>query len=131
VAYDNQQYYTKESINNLLLSPTCPFDIKFLLALLNSSLLSWYYRLSFTNGSTLTVNLSKEYLSQLPIPDLDLTVAADRKAHDHVVHRVDEMLRVAGVNSRRQAQLDKELDEIVFGLFGVAQSDVDHVLGTM
>jgi hypothetical protein len=131
VAYDNRQHYTKESINNLLLSPTCRFNIKFVLALLNSSLLSWYYRLSFTNGSTLTVNLSKEYLSQLPIPDLDLAVATDRKKHDHVVGLVDEMLRIAGVDSRRQDCLDRELDKCVFRLFDISERDAEYVSRTM
>lgn len=127
VAYDNQQHYTKESINNLLISPTCRFDIKFILALLNSSLLSWYYRLSFTNGSTLTVNLSKEYLSQLPVPDLDVATAQDRKRHDQVVALVDEMLGHAGVDSRRQERLDREIDECVFKLFGLTRADAEYV----
>lgn len=67
VAYDNRQYYNKESINNLILKESCPFNIKAILALLNSKLISWLYSVRFTNESTLTVNLSKEYLSKIPI----------------------------------------------------------------
>tara|TARA_R110002049_G_scaffold80663_8_gene205249 strand:+ start:1586 stop:4726 length:3141 start_codon:yes stop_codon:yes gene_type:complete len=67
VAYDNNQFYNKESINNLILKDDCPYGIKAILAILNSRLISWYYSVRFTNESTLTVNLSKEYLSKIPV----------------------------------------------------------------
>lgn len=70
-AYDNQQYYNKESINNLILKENSGFDIKYILAVLNSSLINWFYRVRFTNESTLTVNLSKEYLSLIPVKQVD------------------------------------------------------------
>ncbi len=127
VAYDSGQHYTKESINNLLIASTCPYSIKFLLGLLNSSLLSWYYRVSFTNGSTLTVNLSKEYLSQLPIPNLDLTSPAHKKAHDRLVQLVDEMLQASGRSTPKQHKLDQEIDEHVYRLYGLTEREIQTV----
>ncbi len=38
-----------------------------ILALLNSKLINWFYRLAFTNEYKPTVNLSKTYLSRIPI----------------------------------------------------------------
>ena len=67
VAYDNKQYYNKESINNLILKDDIEIGIKAILGVLNSKLISWFYSVRFTNESTLTVNLSKEYLSKIPI----------------------------------------------------------------
>lgn len=69
-AYDNNQFYNKESINNIILSKNTPFEYKFILALLNSALINWYYTKQFTNESRLTVNLSKEYLSQIPVANI-------------------------------------------------------------
>lgn len=66
-AYDNKQYYNKESINNVILLENSGYEYKYILALLNSKLINWYYTKQFTNESRLTVNLSKEYLSQIPI----------------------------------------------------------------
>jgi len=66
-AYDNQQLYDKESINNIIVDENSGYLTKFILILLNSRLLNWYYAKQFTNDSRLTVNLSKEYLSQIPI----------------------------------------------------------------
>ena len=70
VAYDNSQYYNKESINNIILHENSKYDIKYILSLLNSNLINWFYNKAFTNGSTLTVNISKEYLSQIPIKNI-------------------------------------------------------------
>ncbi|HCY77480.1 MAG TPA: restriction endonuclease subunit M [Ignavibacteriales bacterium] len=67
VAYDNRQYYNKESINNIILREDSTFKTKFILTLLNSTLINWLYNNLFTNESTLTVNISKEYLSKIPI----------------------------------------------------------------
>jgi len=66
-AYDNYGYYNKESINNIILNDDSGFNYKFILALLNSSLINWFYNTHFTNESKLTVNISKEYLSKIPI----------------------------------------------------------------
>ena len=67
VAYDNHQLYNKESINNIILKSDSKFNVKFILTLLNSALINWFYNNQFTNESTLTVNISKEYLSRIPI----------------------------------------------------------------
>ncbi len=66
-AYDDSGYYNKESINNVILHAESEYKTKFILALLNSKLVNWFYNNIFTNESTLTVNISKEYLSRIPI----------------------------------------------------------------
>ncbi len=95
VAYDNSQYYNKESINNIILDENSNFEVKYILALLNSILINWFYNKTFTNDSTLTVNISKEYLSQIPIKKISL------KQQQPFVEKADQML-----------SLNKELQEI-------------------
>lgn len=72
VAYDNSQYYTFASINNIILKNSTMCDnltylSKYILAILNSRLLNAYYLLNFSNKSAFTVNISKTYLESLPI----------------------------------------------------------------
>lgn len=124
VAYDDSQHYNKESINNLILKSDCSYDIKFVLALLNSRFMSWYYRVAFTNGSTLTVNLSKEYLSQLPIPDLKMGIHGDKKIHDSIVGLSDAML-MSGIEAESEhKRLDKLIDEAVYKLYRLSKNDI-------
>jgi adenine-specific DNA-methyltransferase len=72
VAYDNSQYYTFASINNLILRDTTNsekthFSYKYLLGILNSKLINAFYLLNYSNKSSLTVNISKTFLEHLPI----------------------------------------------------------------
>ena len=67
VAYDCYKYYNKESINNIILMKNSILNAKYILVLLNSKLINWFYNNQFTNESNLTVNISKEYLSKIPI----------------------------------------------------------------
>lgn len=123
-AYDNQQYYDKESINNIILSDK-RFSVFYILALLNSSLFSFYYAKKFSNESALTVNVSKAYLSKLPIRDIppeeqkpiaslaEQMLALQRKLGDIPEHnRVqrEEVIEEIGV-------LDDRIDEEVFSLY--------------
>lgn len=134
VAYDNRKYYTKESINNIILKNTA-YSAKYILALLNSSLLNWYYKTRFTNESTLTVNLSKTYLSRLPIRSLDFDNVSHRTEHDRIVSLADRLLLAAGniqvgENPSERAsseaefrRLDLEMDQFVYALYGLTPSE--------
>lgn len=66
VSYDNNQFYTFNSTNTILQKDK-NYYLKYILALLNSKLINWYYTNKFTNKSTLTVNISKTFLEQIPI----------------------------------------------------------------
>jgi hypothetical protein len=64
---DDRHFYNKESILNLILKDIHKEKYGFVLAVLNSKVANWFYRKKFTNDSKLTVNLSKEYVGQIPI----------------------------------------------------------------
>lgn len=85
-AYDDCQFYTFASVNNLLLKDDSQLNLKYILALLNSTLLNAYYNLNFTNKSDLTVNISSTYLEELPIYDADI------KKQNDIVGKVDLMI---------------------------------------
>jgi len=65
-SYDNNKYYTFNSTNTIL-SKDKDYSLKYLLALLNSRVINWYYVSKFTNKSNLTVNISKTFLEKIPI----------------------------------------------------------------
>lgn len=67
-AYDKEKFYTFNSVNNIILKNAEILDHKVLTAILNSNVVNWYYSNSFSNKSTLTVNISKTFLAKIPIP---------------------------------------------------------------
>ena len=61
-ALDTNNYKTFASVNNLLLKQEFKPYYPFILSLLNSRVLNWYYANNFSNNSKLTVNISKTFL---------------------------------------------------------------------
>ncbi len=68
---DISKYKTFASVNNLLLKEKYETQYEFILALINSKVINWFYANSFSNNSELTVNISKTFLEKLPIIDFD------------------------------------------------------------
>ena len=64
---DTDKYKTFASVNNIILKEQYHNYYENILALLNSKVLNWFYANSFSNNSTLTVNISKTFLEKLPI----------------------------------------------------------------
>jgi adenine-specific DNA-methyltransferase len=84
VAYDDQQFYTFNSTNAILPKEHSPYSLKYILAILNSPLLNWFYIKSFTNRSELTVNISQTFLKALPIRKIAFIENRDKSRHDEI-----------------------------------------------
>lgn len=131
VAYDDKQFYTFNSTNCILPKTGSGIELKYLLAILNSRLLNWYYYIRFANKSTLTVNISKTFLEQLPIKEID------RKAQAPFIALVDQILALLEANdyltdSRKQAkvkELETKIDEMVFKLYDLNPEEI-RLIGT-
>jgi len=65
-SYDNQQYYTFNSINNLVLIQD-EFSLKYILVLLNSKLINYFYRRKYSLDASFTITVTKENLDSIPI----------------------------------------------------------------
>lgn len=132
-AYDNEKYYNKESINNIIIADE-RFNIKYILALLNSNLINWFYALKFTNLSTLTVNVSKAYLSEIPIKDIS------GNEQIKIITLVDEMLNfkkeilednLIGKEKerieRRIKDTDYKIDQEIYNLYSLTKDEIKTV----
>jgi adenine-specific DNA-methyltransferase len=122
VAYDDNKYYNKESINNIILEQNCPYNAKYILALVNSRLINWFYANRFTNESKLTVNLSKEYLSQIPI------ARASEDDQNNIMELVNQILAAKSKDSNADTNaLEKEIDQLVYQFYGLTEEDIKIV----
>jgi hypothetical protein len=139
-AYDASQYYTFNSVNNLIAKEYCPYDLKFILGLLNSKLIRFYYICNFTNRSKLTINISKTYLDKLPIRIINFNNIAEKKLHDNLVELVDVMLdlnkKIQLAKGSRKDQIqrqtertDREIDDLVYTLYGITVKEREIIEG--
>jgi adenine-specific DNA-methyltransferase len=123
-AYDNQGFYNKESINNIILKSDSPVQTKFVLALLNSTLINWFYSIQFTNESNLTVNLSKTYLSQIPL------VIPNENEENLIVSIANEILTIKKQKTRADTSaLERKIDQLVYELYGLSEEEIGIVEG--
>jgi len=79
--FDNQGFYNRKNFINIIASEVQDYDLKYILALFNSSLLNCWYRSRFDN-----VNINPSYFRQLPIYPADAATQAE------LVEKVDRIL---------------------------------------
>ncbi|MEI6049535.1 MAG: TaqI-like C-terminal specificity domain-containing protein [Bacteroidota bacterium] len=114
---DKEKYLTFASVNNLLLKNEFENSYEYILALLNSRFLNWYYANNFSNNSELTVNISKTFLEKLPIPNIPF---ARQKPFIDLVEKV--------ISSKKEnlntTDLEKEIDVMVYKLYELNYDEV-------
>lgn len=115
-AIDRDQYYTFNSVNNIVLKDNS-IGLNVVVALLNSNVLNWYYANNFSNNSKLTVNISKTYLEMLPIPN----IPNDYK--EQIDDLVEKVMK-AKVISPEYSKLETEIDLMVYKLYGLTYDEV-------
>jgi hypothetical protein len=106
----------------------------YLLAVLNSRLLSHLFRLRYRAkhlaGGFLAIN--KGQLARLPIRVIDRSVAEDRRRHDRIVRLASQMIErmvhrqqgdADGSFASEIASIDSEIDRLVYQLYGLSEAE--------
>jgi len=118
-------------------------DPLYLLGILNSTLTDFFLKLIASTKQGGYFEQKPVYLAQIPIPRLDLNNATDVARHDRIVALVDEMLALQRALAeaertldddradlaRRCARVDRELDGLVYELYGLTAAEIKRVEG--
>ncbi|MFZ1028864.1 MAG: N-6 DNA methylase [Limnoraphis robusta] len=80
-SFDSQGFFNRKNFINIISKDQQDYDLKYILALFNSSLLNSWYRSRFDN-----VNINPSYFRQLPI------CPADAETQAELVEKVDQIL---------------------------------------
>jgi hypothetical protein len=100
-------------------------DPHFLLAVLNSKLLSFVYRTRFQAKRLAGgfFSLNKRQLAQLPIPTVDREEPRERLHHDEL-SRAARRLSAPDCPAGEREALDRRIDEIVYTLFRLTRDEI-------
>ncbi|KAK3582282.1 hypothetical protein CHS0354_023821 [Potamilus streckersoni] len=118
-------------------------DSKYLVALLNSSVLNYFFSVKFVNthlaGGYLRFDIP--YLQKLPIKVIDFTNKSEKAKHDEIVRLVEQLLKL-NENIKEQtletniAQMQRKIDycedrinKIVYELYGLTKEEIKIVEG--
>ena len=139
--YIEQTYCNYKTILNVNPSESTEVDMKYLTGLMNSKLLSFVYPfMSNKLVSRSFPRLSVGDLRKLPIRTIDFDDPADVAMHDRMVALVEKMLgwhkQLPGltgearriVNARIE-RTDREIDALVYALYGLSEDEVRVVEG--
>jgi type I restriction-modification system DNA methylase subunit len=115
-------------------------DLKYLLGIINSRLISWYGRLTLPNfGKDVFPKLNPQDIKTLPIHMVNLSDPTDKARHDKMVPMVDQMLelhkqlksaKTPDDKTRLQRQIDetdKQIDQLVYELYGLTKEEIGIV----
>lgn len=134
---DNQDFYVIQVIY-IFKPKTAGVNIRFLLGLFNSRLMSFYYFTKFgEKEKKVFPHLRQGSIMQLPVRRIDFANPNDKKIHDELVALVDRMLelnkKLAPIRDtpfserdelkREIEQTDKEIDNLVYDLYGLTEEE--------
>jgi hypothetical protein len=141
--YTDESFITNKSMQSLLLTDN-RYHIWYLLGILNSSLLSWYFLAIHSVGRR--DDFPKIVLQQtrdLPFRSIHFGQPADAGCHDRLVALVQRMLELHKVHAaarmpadrelyaRQIEATDREIDALVYELYGLTQDEIAVVEGAV
>jgi hypothetical protein len=104
--------------------------LHYLLGLLNSMLLRWYFpqvSARFRGGFR---SANRQFLSQLPVPLLNLLDPTENMEHDAVVGLVERVLAAKKIDPVADTSaLERDIDERVYHLYGLTKGEIAIVEG--
>jgi hypothetical protein len=114
-------------------------DLEYLLGLLNSRLLTAYYRAKAITNKKSIAQVKKVDLDQLPMRAIDFSERADKARHDRMVELVKSMLDLhkqlaaaktahAKTNAQRQIDAtDAQINTLVYELYALSADEIQIV----
>jgi hypothetical protein len=139
--YDESGVFPEQSLYFLFNKHT-DIDYKCLLGILNSRLLTFYYRAKSLTNKKSIAQVKKVDLDKLPISLVNFSDFADKARHDRMVALVEQMLSLhkklaeaktdhEKTNLKRQIEAtDGQIDRLVYELYELTDEEIRIVEGT-
>ena len=132
---DTKQFIVRDNLYTIL--PKKPeINLRYILGLLNSKLLNWYYQniLNPEKGEALA-QVKRGHIALLPIKEINISTKEEVALHDEIVHLVETMLQLQ--KEKQQTTLpdkldqlntrieytDEKINKLVFELYGLGEEE--------
>jgi hypothetical protein len=110
--------YFADSTNSIFLNSEDDYNLEYILGLINSKLYQWRFKKTSTNN-----NVSTTEISLLPFK-FNYEIA------NAISNLVEKILSLKSENPQADTQvIEDEIDELVFGLYGLSEEERAVVLG--
>jgi hypothetical protein len=135
---DREGKWLLDTAYAIVRKPDTQLDLRFILALLNSPLLTYFLKETGTALRGGYFRMKTAYLNPFPIRPINFSDPADVARHDRMVTLVEQMLELhkrlaaASASDRElyQRQIDatdREIDKLVYELYGLTEEEIGVV----
>jgi len=119
------------------------YDLKYLLGLLNSKVLVFFFRLENNEFDNLFPQIKITEFKQLPVRKITFSNKNEKKLHTKLVSLVDQMIEVQKQyhNTKTESDkklykqkieiLDKQIDQLVYELYGLNEEEIKIIEGNL
>lgn len=136
-SYDDEKYYSLNKVYSV--QSRGKYEILYLLGLLNSKLLSFYFRHKFEEAHVQNgyLQFKKIYTSQIPIYQIDFSNKMSRAKHDEIAKLAEKItvLHKNLVNEEENSnkweslkseieKTDRQIDQLVYKLYGLTDKEI-------
>jgi hypothetical protein len=137
-SYDGtgQIFFTGGAAGGYGILPHDNVDPRYLLGLLNSAVVNWFIQTAGTQMESGYYSYEARFIRSAPIRLIETSDKEGKSLHDHVVALVDRLLKSSkkkysgklspselGQLEREIAAIDAEIDDLVFGLYGITDEE--------
>jgi hypothetical protein len=135
--YDDEQFYALNTLVVITLTLQTEISLKYLLGLINSKLLNFYYVKYLKSTKKVFSEIQARQLAQLPIRLINFSDPTEKAAHDKMVLLVERMLALHKQSARTPQEkemirreiesTDRAIDALVYELYGLTEDEVKIV----
>ncbi|MBI2966794.1 MAG: N-6 DNA methylase [Bacteroidetes bacterium] len=114
------------AFNTIVAIYNCKYDARFILGILNSRLMRFYWETTYNLGVKLTMHMRIEYLRELPIKEPNLKQKGEKEIYDSIIKDVDELQELASNAERNKIKIEaiqSDIDKKVEKLYEVEISE--------
>jgi hypothetical protein len=138
-AYTDGDYVTSQLLQ--IVKPHSAVSAKYLLGVLNSSLIAYYFRKKYNRQDKTFPEIRIYELASMPIRKLDLSNSVNRTPHNRMVTLVERMLALHQQQAatktghdktligRQIEATDRQIDRLVYELYGLTEEEIGIVEG--
>jgi type I restriction-modification system DNA methylase subunit len=124
-AYDDQNFYYANTLHGTAITDKT-YHPYYLLGVLNSRITTWYYRSNTDEEGKVFAQIKIELLRKLPIPK------TDRSQQQPVIELVEKILLAKQRDADADVSaLEREIDQLVYALYGLTPEEIQIVEGAI
>ncbi|MCX6353764.1 MAG: N-6 DNA methylase [Candidatus Aureabacteria bacterium] len=136
---DTQKKFALNTLVVMSPKPDSPYNLRYVLALMNSKLLNFYYVNFLKSSKKVFSEIQAHQVEQLPFPSLDLSKKTDKEHYYGIIQKVEAMLEAKKQLAKAKtdkdktyyenkcAGLDHQIDRLVYDLYGLTDEEIKIV----